>query len=53
MDTSREILDSLMGRDRNKPLGSGEARDHYSNRDVIYHFDANSGMQTIFDLRLF
>lgn len=35
MDTARQLLDNLMGRDRNKPKGDAGSRDHYSNRDVI------------------
>lgn len=36
MDTARELLNNLMGRDRNKPKGDMSGRDHYSNRDVDY-----------------
>jgi len=34
MDVARELLNNLMGRDRNKPKGDMTGRDHYSNRDV-------------------
>lgn len=34
MDVAREMLNNLMGRDRNKPKGDTSGRDHYSNRDV-------------------
>lgn len=34
MDTNREILDRLMGRDRNKTKDEIKNRDHYSNKDV-------------------
>ena len=34
MDVARELLNNLMGRDRNKPKGDTSGRDHYSNRDV-------------------
>ena len=34
MDVSRELLNNLMGRDRNKPKGYNDSRDHYGNRDV-------------------
>lgn len=36
MDVARELLNNLMGRDRNKPKGDTSGRDHYSNRDVSY-----------------
>lgn len=34
MDLARGLLDTLMGRDRNLPSNSTQARDHYSNSDV-------------------
>jgi hypothetical protein len=37
MDVARELLNNLMGRDRNKPKGDASGRDHYSNRDVIQY----------------
>lgn len=37
MDMARELLNNLMGRDRNKPKGDTTGRDHYSNRDVRYY----------------
>lgn len=37
MDANRELLNNLMGRDRNQPKGDGSLRDHYSNRDVLFY----------------
>ena len=34
MDSARDLLNNLMGRDRNKPKSDTTDRDHYSNRDV-------------------
>jgi hypothetical protein len=34
MDVSKDILDKLMGRDRNKTKDEIKHRDHYSNKDV-------------------
>jgi hypothetical protein len=38
MDVNREILDKLMGRDRNKTKDEIKSRDHFSNRDVCKPF---------------
>ena len=38
MDVSREILDNLMGRDRNKTANEIKMKDHYSNKDICKPF---------------
>jgi len=51
MDVARELLNNLMGRDRNKPKGDTSGRDHYSNRDVSYIY-IMIGLQAIFNMFL-
>ena len=53
MDVSRELLNNLMGRDRNKPKGYNDSRDHYSNRDVCKPYLVSFCFNTLFPNTVF